>query len=535
MIKSFRINLIFILIFLISCRNDSNNIDDNMVQNDLKVTIDSSDVSLQYANSKKDFDTSNHTNKFENNNEILNEEKNSTNVIKHQFDTQRSYLESKKIEKKIYPEKNWNNFLDSLKTPLQVFKINPQKDTIINCLKGTKIYLPANSLVYADKNLPKDSVELLIKECTTLSDFIGEKLVTKSDNKLLETEGMIHISAKVGNKELNINDSSKYAVYFPKRKDLSKMQLFYGEVDSSGFKNWKEDTLFKDQIVVERTTTKSKNQNLKNTSVKYYKYCDLAMSYDGDIIVGADPKEPKDKIASQLVDQFEKFIGKNRKMRRDFCECSLSTSFIVTFGSSGNPYGIEIKKHSTKLYDSLLVNFIKTLPKFATIEGVESYGGAAVNVKFFHEDFKETNKETYLFNKKYDDFMYEAFQKVERAELDNYVMVSNSFGWLNCDKWNAFRNRTGKLIVKTIAPALTTVWLVFQNVPILITGSLKDSNHVFENLPKNVPVKIVAIDYSESQPKLSVLATYTDDKIKSLKEFNSFSIIELQSELNRTF
>ena len=100
------------------------------------------------------------------------------------------------------------------------------------------IYLPANSLQFPDGSSPDQPVQIDIKECYSLADFIGDNLTTTSGDRILETAGMVNITVSGNGQPLTMKDGKEYALYFPRNGQQGNMELFYGNHDPNGQMDW---------------------------------------------------------------------------------------------------------------------------------------------------------------------------------------------------------------------------------------------------------------------------------------------------------
>jgi hypothetical protein len=104
----------------------------------------------------------------------------------------------------------------------QVFLINPLIDTVLKCKLGTEIHIKANSFCYEDLSSVKSTIELEISEYIHLTDMILNNLSTLSDNKIIETGGMLNITGKANNKKISLKENNNIKVQFNSNpKDFS--------------------------------------------------------------------------------------------------------------------------------------------------------------------------------------------------------------------------------------------------------------------------------------------------------------------------
>ncbi len=118
----------------------------------------------------------------------------------------------------------------------QSFNINTNKDTIIVGKQGTIIIFPANCFQRPD-TLKKSDILITLKEIYNVSDMIIENLSTTSNNKLLETDGMIKIEAFENGRPIKLNKLHPIIILMPTETSNKEMTFFNGE-ESEDIINW---------------------------------------------------------------------------------------------------------------------------------------------------------------------------------------------------------------------------------------------------------------------------------------------------------
>lgn len=120
-----------------------------------------------------------------------------------------------------------DDFLNQLGPKKQVRTIDNSIDQTITLLDGAEIFIPANSLVYADgSGLVDGMVEVEVKESYDVMDFVSEDLMTKTQDGLLQTGGMIYINATASGQQLGIKQGEQLDVTFPEKKIDNGMLLY---------------------------------------------------------------------------------------------------------------------------------------------------------------------------------------------------------------------------------------------------------------------------------------------------------------------
>jgi hypothetical protein len=130
--------------------------------------------------------------------------------------------------------------LFDLKPTSLKYEINSKHDATLTLQSGIKIGISSNSF----DNVNDSLVILEIIDLGKMSDIIKYGISTVSDNRLLQTRGMVKITAFTGEKELNLRAGKSISVSFPKEfTDNNYMNLFLGEENENNV-NWKFDSIY---------------------------------------------------------------------------------------------------------------------------------------------------------------------------------------------------------------------------------------------------------------------------------------------------
>ncbi|PKQ45654.1 hypothetical protein [Confluentibacter flavum] len=150
-------------------------------------------------------------------------------------------IENDAIEKTIVSSekksKKENSNFESLKKAPQIFVVDSKKDTTIVCKEGTKLVIKGNSFVDANNGKVEGKINIAVTEYYKLSDILLANLSTTSNDKQLETGGMLFIEAKKDNAILKLAEKSSIEILFPTQNKKENMQLFSGEW-KDGIINW---------------------------------------------------------------------------------------------------------------------------------------------------------------------------------------------------------------------------------------------------------------------------------------------------------
>jgi hypothetical protein len=142
---------------------------------------------------------------------------------------------TKTDEKPIVSSNNYlltNPPLPELDIPYQKFEIDPSKPNVLYSKMGTKINIPSDAFLDKDENVIKGKVEVSFREFYNPLDFYLAGIpMNYNDNgvdKVLESGGMVELTAKSNKNELFVNPSSKIKVdikSWTKSKDFNLYDL----------------------------------------------------------------------------------------------------------------------------------------------------------------------------------------------------------------------------------------------------------------------------------------------------------------------
>lgn len=111
----------------------------------------------------------------------------------------------------------------------QVFTFAANRKITITGAEGTKITIPAGSLVYENGDSPLGDITVELTEYYTMLDIMQQKLTTTSNGQMLESAGMINIEATRNDKKLRLKGGALMEVQFAERENNDGFGLFYGD------------------------------------------------------------------------------------------------------------------------------------------------------------------------------------------------------------------------------------------------------------------------------------------------------------------
>ncbi|WP_460503548.1 hypothetical protein, partial [Hymenobacter agri] len=123
----------------------------------------------------------------------------------------------------------------------QEFVVRPGRDTLLIGQQGTQLFVPADAW---DVPLTSGPVRLQLREFYTTPDIILAGLGTMSSGRLLETGGMIHVSAtNDAGRPVALQAGRRLGLRMPAKELKPGMRLFRGEAVGRRSPNWVLDSL----------------------------------------------------------------------------------------------------------------------------------------------------------------------------------------------------------------------------------------------------------------------------------------------------
>lgn len=122
----------------------------------------------------------------------------------------------------------------------QVLTIQAGEEQTVTAARGTLVIVPANAFVFEDGTAVSGQIDLVVQEAYDPSDFIMHNLTTMSNGQILQTGGMVCITAKSEGRELQLAEGASLTVSIPNGGNFDpSMELFYAQPVANGGVDWK--------------------------------------------------------------------------------------------------------------------------------------------------------------------------------------------------------------------------------------------------------------------------------------------------------
>jgi TonB family protein len=383
----------------------------------------------------------------------------------------------------------------------QFFLISTDKDTILNCAEGTIIKIKANSFVSEKTGKPiAGIVKFSVTEFYKISDILLSNLSTTSNGQLLETGGMVNITATSNNENLKLKKGQSIEIQFPTKQKENDMQLFSGEWENENHINWIPQTSAQQQVfvVVEEMPKFSGDENdisrFLSSTIKYPPQA-RELGLQGIVYVSF--------VINEIGEVTEPRIA--RGVAPDLDEAALNAIRKMPNWTPGKQRGQNVSVQMT-------------LPvKFDL--GDNSYGDTSL---VWEGSFKER------FEKSFADTTIE---KASSGNIMYYVFNSTQLGWINCDRFIKVSPKTNYIV--KLDKDIDNVKIVFDRYKSVMDVFPKNGVYTFNNVPVGEKITIVAIKRVDNKPYLAVKQTKTSSQVEKDLLFQPVTMEMLQTEMKK--
>jgi hypothetical protein len=386
-------------------------------------------------------------------------------------------------------------FYKQLEKEEQEFYINPNRATTLIAKEGTKLFVPANTLLFKARPA-KGQVKIILREYYRYEDIIAAKLATTSNGQQLVTGGMLHISAQLDGEPVTMAPQKAITVNMPTDNYDNRMQLFTGQeifssTENSSELNWLPVAPFQQWTGGHGRTPKALNLNdVEPFSVSYGKKTIAKFYLSQEVLT------PKAAIIAQLKQRFGSYYDviklKRARKNKDYGQ------------RAGNPLVIDSTPISVKnALTSKKLTTQDTLPKYDI--------------------------------RKQDSFYLEQ----QRRLRNTYSFSLSNFGWYNCDRFS--NDPRPKVNCKVNLPQGATIgnhvsFLVFTRYRSVIQGYYNGGQQIqYYNVPEGEPVLLITVAVTTDKVVSNIQALTTSNTVVSNLVFEPTTSEQFKQKLQSLF
>lgn len=395
----------------------------------------------------------------------------------------------------------------------QEFCINPDRDTILNCEKGSILYFKANSFRISN-NCKGKCITILVKEDFLKSDMILDNLITMSNGNIIESQAMIYTEARdCRGRKLELLNGKDFVTIVPTDS------IVPGALVYEGLRNPHDSNM---------NWNPAGNSSLGNFSLKNINLCrDLSWVYYkcdkckfffcrlGRILMPvAGIFNRQIRYENKNYRACQKQLRKNMKVNRSVNTAKITRNRLT---EKLSPPCHEIdslfKKYGVNNYDDLILAINKPLLDKYGVKTIEELEEAIRNEQIGKIELNYLNKQI-----SYDDMKY-------------YIYNRSKTGWANVDCIPDFARMPKVQMIVNVKPGKNIdCKLVWVNRRIIIQGTAENNHYLFNQLPVGQVVWLVILKYQDNKPYLYMKEITSSDSSYDA-EFTLYTLDELKEKL----
>ena len=391
-----------------------------------------------------------------------------------------------------------------LKKNAQKFIISSDKDTLIYCEEGTKILINANSFISERTKQPINGIiEFYVTEYYKMSDIILANLSTRSGNNIIETGGMLEVIAFSNNEKCLLKNDKPIEINFPTKTKKEGMSLYNGIFEKENHINWNLD-----------------KTNFNKSISQPFMIVEQMPEFPGGI--------------SELMSFIKNNIMYQYKTEKDGIEATVIVQFVIdNYGKINN---IRILKGAALELDNAAIDVVKKMPVW--IPGKQN--GINVSVYYqlpirFYIDKQHKEKLTWK-GKPIVKYLSESeINKIETQDLNYYIFYSTNLGWINCDRlWKDNKKKINYVVTnENNLNSDAKVNIIFHRVKSVLEGNFKNAKFIFNSVPLDENITIVAIIIKDNKPFLAIKDANTSTKLENNLIFKPVTPELLKEEIKK--
>ena len=441
---------------------------------------------------------------------------------------------------------------DLARDRLQEFTLEPGKGSVIEGKAGTKVWIPANALAFADGRLPSSPITFRIKESYAYSDMIIDGLSTHSDDRLLETGGMVYLEAEAAGQKLALSKGQEMAVSLPTEQLKEGMQLFMGEQSADGqLSNW---------TPTRQAPAPSLDEFLLDMPSKPILARDWIRPPKELIDYSKEPRSPRQPIKPNAP-------SKPRRESVTYYPGALNGIFMSKAKRKKKEeeiYAKKLKVYETKMekyrersaeYQIAMVQYETQLDQYKQAHKVweknireqkSNFKGTPVYQAYLKQREKSTNTRKARYDKEmvawyelrdermseYEAKYGDALMKSSKTAMQ-YLYRVNRMGWINCDRfYNVPDEERVTLAIADEDEQQEELFVIFKDIKSMMKAyRWNEESYQVANLPKDMEIRVVGIKVIGGKAQLAVSDTRVRDGHPLRLSYQPASINKIRAAL----
>lgn len=443
---------------------------------------------------------------------------------------------------------------DSLASPLvQNFSVSADEDLLLDGQKGGRFFISANSFVDLDGNEVNGPVDIQLTECYSMGDMISLGLTTTAQERILESGGMLRITASANGQPLQLKDGRSIAAAVPTPSYQEDMSLFYGQAhgEEQDQLDW-VDTEAPVQSQLPRLRLAPAPQRpiwtmYGRTFLQYFDFTnDPRRPKEPSMRKPIRPREPNyDRVVYRRKGLEKIFMGKNtleektadvREQRRERHEENIRKyeERMAEYTRQWEKYNADSEAYKILVASEVDAGgFLIGGPNY---EANKAKADAAYEQAITQYRVDSMRYEKYRAYKMGEyEKQLEALGSVDASSLSTYFLNINRMGWANIDRFLK-ETPTTRLLAQEESDSPDSQAMVFLMIPerniILRMPYQQDAGFMLRRVPLGEKAKVLALKIKDQKAFIaSQEIIITDDLVLALN-YQPGRLRDIRAELD---
>ncbi len=378
----------------------------------------------------------------------------------------------------------------------QDFELNTNTDTTILCKEGTLFKIPHSSFLLASGLTEViGTIRFQVKEFYKTSDILSARLTTYSNNKILETGGMLFIKATSKGQLCKLKDNSAIEISFPFTEKKEGMLLFNG--------NWTNQKIDWQLI--------SQNQTHQQDVIE-----EIAMYPGGTAALN-------------------KFMARNLIYPDSLADMGISGMAQMDFiiDETGKVTDANFKTFTQKGFRDAILNTISKMPRWkpAKRNGVPIISTYSQRITFYNE---EQNTNDTIFKNEFEATINDSIiSKVKTADIRAYIFSTSKLGWINCDRFYSSPKPKTDFYVDCGNYLELDIKLVFHSFKAILDNYASKKTNTFQNIPSDEAITVVVVKKINNNIFISLTESNTNLQSINNLAFEKVTMEKLKQKLDQ--
>lgn len=396
------------------------------------------------------------------------------------------------------------------------FVIISKKENIIEGKKGVKILIKPESFVYEDGTPVTEEVKIELTEALDFKSFVASGLLTSSKTDLLESGGMIKLSATTtSGKQVKVNEAKPMRIVIPNNNRQDGMELF---VSNQG-NDWTPTNQS-----VSNNSFNAYNNSFPKMNNKNIKLPDFVIDYKSKPKAPTHPRSVREPSVPKEESYFKdikwyQFLNKEKIKNRQKKWYELA---VKNYNNHMDKYEVKLGRYDTYMnaYTQNMIKFNNDLDAWedkvvtdrTNFEKTPEYQAALkkyngirkINLAKFEAELKQWKawRKTKITEEAED---LEKLGLTNVNLMNNYIFASADLCWINVDRFYKVTPAQQQLLtLKCNAIEDERVLVIFKNIKSMLAMSPDSLSLQYRagGIPKREPAAIFAYKVKDGKPMI---------------------------------